>query len=153
MEICGQEFCKYHSWTINDLLQSGHSGNTEKLGFGVNGWHFLVGVILLTASVSSEQEPILPQFSCLSVSKAQIYLSFSAIDFAYSATFLSSIFSCKDLLVNYLLCKVSDIQKRASVKQHGCRAHFSLTLSHKYSCVVKFMACYCLNNKDTIDIS
>lgn len=70
MKICGQGFCKYHSWTINDLLQSGHSGNNEKLGFGVNGWHFLVDVILLTASVSSEQEPILPQFSCLSVSKA-----------------------------------------------------------------------------------
>lgn len=70
MDICGQGFCKYHSLTINDLIQSGHSGKTEKLGFDVSGWHFLMGVILLTASVSSEQEPIIPQFSCLSVSKA-----------------------------------------------------------------------------------
>lgn len=69
MEICGQGFCKYHSWTISDLIQSGHRGKTEKLGFDVSEWHFLMGVIVLTASVSSEQEPIYPQFSCLSVSK------------------------------------------------------------------------------------
>lgn len=73
MEICGQGFCRYHSWAMNDLLRSGHRGKTEKLGFDASGWHFLVGVIVLTASVSSEQESI----------------SFGAIVFAYSATFLS----------------------------------------------------------------